>query len=38
VAVEKLNLEVLIEAVHVPARGTDAITDTIDQTVAGRTD
>jgi tripartite-type tricarboxylate transporter receptor subunit TctC len=38
VAVEKLNLEVLIEAVHVPARGTDAIADTISQTVAGRTD
>ena len=38
VAVEKLNLEVRIEAVHVPARGTDAIADTISQTVAGRTD
>ena len=38
VAVEKLNLEVLIEAVHVPARGTDAIADTIGETVAGRTD
>jgi tripartite-type tricarboxylate transporter receptor subunit TctC len=37
-AVEKLNLEVLIEAVHVPAGGTDAIADTIGQTVAGRTD
>ena len=29
VAVEKLNLEVLIKAVHVPARGTDAISDTM---------
>jgi tripartite-type tricarboxylate transporter receptor subunit TctC len=38
VGVEKLNLEILIEAEHVPARGTDAITDTISQTVAGRTD
>ena len=36
--VEKLNLEAHIEAVHVPARGPDAIADTIGHTVAGRTD
>lgn len=38
VGVEKLNLDARIEAVHVPARGTDAIADTIGHTVAGRTD
>jgi tripartite-type tricarboxylate transporter receptor subunit TctC len=38
VGVEKLNLEAHIEAVHVPARGADAIADTIGHTVAGRTD
>ena len=38
VAVEQLNREIQIEAVHVPARGTDAIADTIGETVAGRTD
>lgn len=38
VGVEKLNLEAGIEAVHVPAQGTDAIADTIGHTVAGRTD
>lgn len=36
--VVKLNLETHIEAVHVPARGPDAIADTIGHTVAGRTD
>ena len=36
--VEKLNLEAHIETVHVPARGPDAIADTIGHTVAGRTD
>ena len=38
VGVEKLNLEAHIEAVHVPAKGADAITDTIGHTLAGRTD
>jgi tripartite-type tricarboxylate transporter receptor subunit TctC len=36
--VEKFNLEAGIKAVHVPARQGDAITDTIANTVAGRTD
>ena len=36
--VEKLDLELHIETVHVPARGPDAIADTIGHTVAGRTD
>ena len=36
--VEKLNLAAHIETVHVPARGPDAIADTIGHTVAGRTD
>jgi tripartite-type tricarboxylate transporter receptor subunit TctC len=36
--VEKLNLEVGIKAVHVPARAGDAIADTIANAVAGRTD
>jgi len=34
----KFNLEAGIQAVHVPARKGDAITDTIANTVAGRTD
>lgn len=38
VGVEKLNLEADIEVVHVPARGADAIADTIGRVVAGRTD
>jgi tripartite-type tricarboxylate transporter receptor subunit TctC len=38
VGVEKLNQQVQIEAVHVPAQGDDAIADTIGYTVAGRTD
>ena len=38
VGVEKLNLEARIETMHVPARGADAIADTIDHTVVGRTD
>jgi tripartite-type tricarboxylate transporter receptor subunit TctC len=38
VGVEKLNLEAHIEAVHVPAKGADAITETIGHTLAGRTD
>jgi len=36
--VEKLNLDVGIKAVHVPARAGDAIADTIANAVAGRTD
>lgn len=36
--VEKFNLEVGIRAVHVPARQGEAITDTIANAVAGRTD
>jgi tripartite-type tricarboxylate transporter receptor subunit TctC len=36
--VVKLNLETHIDTVHVPARGPDAIADTISHTVAGRTD
>jgi tripartite-type tricarboxylate transporter receptor subunit TctC len=36
--VEKFNLEAGIKAVHVPARQSDAIADTIANTVAGRTD
>jgi tripartite-type tricarboxylate transporter receptor subunit TctC len=36
--VEKFNLAAGIKAVHVPARPSDAIADTIANTVAGRTD
>jgi tripartite-type tricarboxylate transporter receptor subunit TctC len=36
--VEKFNHEAGIKAVHVPAREGDAITDTIANTIAGRTD
>jgi len=36
--VEKFNLEAGIKAIHVPARQSDAIGDTIANTVAGRTD
>src|SRR4030088_146125 len=36
--VEKFNLEAGIKALHVPAREGDAITDTIANTVEGRTD
>jgi tripartite-type tricarboxylate transporter receptor subunit TctC len=36
--VEKLNLQVGIKAVHVPASAGDAIADTIANAVAGRTD
>jgi tripartite-type tricarboxylate transporter receptor subunit TctC len=38
VGIAKLNLELQIEGVHVPASGSAAITDTIGETVAGRTD
>jgi tripartite-type tricarboxylate transporter receptor subunit TctC len=38
VGVVKLNLETRIEALHVPARGADAIGDTIGHVVAGTTD
>ena len=36
--VEKFNLAAGINATHVPARGSDAIADTIADTIAGRTD
>jgi tripartite-type tricarboxylate transporter receptor subunit TctC len=36
--IEKFNLAAGINATHVPARGTDAIADTIANTIAGRTD
>jgi tripartite-type tricarboxylate transporter receptor subunit TctC len=36
--IEKFNLMVGIKAVHVPAEGSDAIADTITNTIAGRTD
>jgi tripartite-type tricarboxylate transporter receptor subunit TctC len=36
--IEKFNLEAGIDATHVPARGNDAIADTISNTIAGRTD
>src|SRR6185369_15761101 len=36
--IEKFNLAAGINATHVPARGSDAIADTIANTVAGRTD
>jgi hypothetical protein len=36
--IEKFNLMVGIKAVHVPAKGSDAIADTITNTIAGRTD
>jgi tripartite-type tricarboxylate transporter receptor subunit TctC len=36
--IEKFNLMVGIKAVHVPAKGSDAIADTIANTIAGRTD
>jgi tripartite-type tricarboxylate transporter receptor subunit TctC len=35
--VEKFNLEAGIKAMHVPARGADAIADTIANTIAGHT-
>ena len=35
--VEKFNLEAGIKAMHVPARGTDAIADTIANTISGYT-
>ena len=36
--IEKFNLAAGINATHVPARGSDAIADTIANTIAGRTD
>jgi tripartite-type tricarboxylate transporter receptor subunit TctC len=36
--IEKFNLAAGINATHVPARGSDAIADTITSTIAGRTD
>ena len=36
--IEKFNLAAGINATHVPARGNDAIADTIANTIAGRTD
>ena len=36
--IETFNLAAGIDAVHVPARGSDAIADTIANTIAGRTD
>jgi tripartite-type tricarboxylate transporter receptor subunit TctC len=36
--IEKFNLAVGINAIHVPARGNDGIADTIASTIAGRTD
>jgi tripartite-type tricarboxylate transporter receptor subunit TctC len=36
--IEKFNLAAGINATHVPARGSDAIADTIASTIAGRTD
>ncbi len=36
--IEKFNLATAIHATHVPARGSDAIADTIANTIAGRTD
>jgi tripartite-type tricarboxylate transporter receptor subunit TctC len=36
--IEKFNLAAGIDATHVPARGSDAIADTILNTIAGRTD
>jgi tripartite-type tricarboxylate transporter receptor subunit TctC len=36
--IEKFNLMVGIKAVHVPAEGSDAIADTITNTIVGRTD
>jgi tripartite-type tricarboxylate transporter receptor subunit TctC len=36
--IEKFNLAAGISATHVPARGSDAIADTIANTIAGRTD
>jgi tripartite-type tricarboxylate transporter receptor subunit TctC len=36
--IEKFNLAAGINATHVPARGSDAIADTILNTIAGRTD
>ena len=36
--IEKFNLAAGIDATHVPARGSDAIADTIVNTIAGRTD
>ena len=36
--IEKFNLAAGIDATHVPARGSDAIADTIANTIAGRTD
>lgn len=38
VGVAKLNVETHIEALHVPARGADAISDTVGRVVAGATD
>jgi tripartite-type tricarboxylate transporter receptor subunit TctC len=38
IGIEKFNLAAGIKAVHVPARGSDAITETIASAVAGRTD
>jgi tripartite-type tricarboxylate transporter receptor subunit TctC len=36
--IEKFNLAAGINTIHVPARGSDAIADTIASTIAGRTD
>ena len=36
--IEKFNLAAGINATHVPARGSDAIADTLANTIAGRTD
>jgi tripartite-type tricarboxylate transporter receptor subunit TctC len=36
--IEKFNLAAGINAIHVPARGSDGIADTIANTIAGRTD
>ncbi len=36
--IETFNLAAGINAIHVPARGSDAIADTIANTIAGRTD
>ena len=36
--IEKVNLAAGINATHVPAKGSDAIADTIANTIAGRTD
>lgn len=36
--IEKFNLAAGINATHIPARGSDAIADTIANTIAGRTD